>query len=560
MPPKGRPKTYTEGKLTAAQKQSRSVAKSKLIEALKTYYPDFDTKTLPDARSGKGENNMGNIYKLIAEEIDKTIPEKMPSLMKNLIDSLSNYKRVQGLLQASQTMEQKLLPEQKSAPVQTDYQPVNVVSSEPPPEQIQEQPKIPTKSKYSKIEQQTESRYRPKNYKVLSMTNKPPIPKQKQLDMGDYDNDILELKREKHSQPRPSLKEPEVAITPDAKTIPAEAGAENLIQNFGASLSRAGVDALTNAGAQAGVNVLMGAANLRDPRNRLMDGRRGMPGFDPLFGTIAATTVAGGIARAVGNIAADAYNAIYPRPLQPGQAQNSQNSDGQSNAPKQPEPRENVKQPELGENVKQPEPEKPQSEIRTRLENRIKEFKIETPMTEKLISTKQTTGDILTTQEQPESRGFLKPKFIIPSSDIFNKSIQEEYIDDLEFSMFDFVKDDTGGLDPNNDNFLMRDQKLTEALRYQNSGVTVPSLYGQKPKYTQNLFIPKDETKIKIPEISFLYGDAINEFNLSEFETKIYDPSNDRTAIDIASPYYYMTDNQLLDQYIDTSILYGVVP
>jgi len=126
--------------------------------------------------------------------------------------------------------------------------------------------------------------------------------------------------------------------------------------------------------------------------------------------------------------------------------------------------------------------------------------------------------------------------------------------------MFDFVKDDTGGLDPNNDNFLMRDQKLTEALRYQNSGVTVPSLYGQKPKYTQNLFIPKDETKIKIPEISFLYGDAINEFNLSEFETKIYDPSNDRTAIDIASPYYYMTDNQLLDQYIDTSILYGVVP
>lgn len=560
MPPKGRPKTYTEGKLTAAQKQSRSVAKSKLIEALKTHYPDFDTKTLPDARSGKGENNMGRIYKLIAEEIDKTIPEKMPSLMKNLIDSLSNYKQVQGLLQASQTMEQKLLPEQKSAPVQTDYQPVNVVSSEPPPEQIQEQPKIPTKSKYSKIEQQTESRYRPKNYKVLSMTNKPPIPKQKQLDMGDYDNDILELKREKHSQPRPSLKEPEVAITPDAKTIPAEAGAENLIQNFGASLSRAGVDALTNAGAQAGVNVLMGAANLRDPRNRLMDGRRGMPGFDPLIGTIAATTVAGGIARAVGNIAADAYNAIYPRPLQPGQAQNAQNSDGQSNAPKQPEPRENVKQPELGENVKQPEPEKPQSEIRTRLENRIKEFKIETPMTEKLISTKQTTGDILTTQEQPESRGFLKPKFIIPSSDIFNKSIQEEYIDDLEFSMFDFVKDDTGGLDPNNDNFLMRDQKLTEALRYQNSGVTVPSLYGQKPKYTQNLFIPKDETKIKIPEISFLYGDAINEFNLSEFETKIYDPSNDRTAIDIASPYYYMTDNQLLDQYIDTSILYGVVP
>lgn len=553
MPPKGRPKTYTEGKLTAAQKQSRSVAKSKLIEALKTHYPDFDTKTLPDARNGKGENNMGNIYKLIAEEIDKTIPEKMPTLMKNLIDSLSNYKQVQGLLQASQTMEQKLLPEQKSAPVQTELSPpAEASSSGPQPEQIQELKekikKIPTKSKYLKIEQQTESRYRPKNYKVLSMTNKPPIPKQKPLDMSDYDNDILELKREKHSQSRPSLKETEVAITPDAKTIPAEAGAENLMQNFGASLSRVGVDTLTNVGARAGANVLMGAANLRDPRNRLMDGRRGMPNIDPGLGVLAATTIAGGVARAVGNIAMDAYNAIYPRPLQAGQAQNAQNSDGQPNAPK------------AGENVKQPEPEKPQSEIRTKLENRIKELKIETPMTEKLISTKQTTGYILTTQEQPESRGFLKPKFIIPSSDIFNKSIQEEYIDDLEFSMFDFVKDDSGGLDPNNENYLIRDQKLTEALRYQNAGVNIPSLYGQKPKYTENLFIPKDDTKIKIPEISFLYGDAINEFNLSEFETKIYDPMNDRTAIDVASPYYYMTDNQLLDQYIDTSILYGVVP
>jgi len=144
MPPKGRPKIYTEEKLTAAQKQSRSVAKSKLIESLKKYYPDFDVKTLPDARVGKGENKMSNIYKLISDEIDKTIPEKMPALMKNLIDSLSNYKQVQGLLEASQTMEQKLLSEQKSAPVQTESmpQPVEVSSSGPPPEEIQtEQPR-----------------------------------------------------------------------------------------------------------------------------------------------------------------------------------------------------------------------------------------------------------------------------------------------------------------------------------------------------------------------------------------------------------------------------------
>jgi len=367
-----------------------------------------------------------------------------------------------------------------------------------------------------------------------------------------------ELFMRRKTQPRPSLKEPEIAITPDAKTIPAEAGAENLMQNFGASLSRAGVDALTNAGTRAGANVLMGAANLRDPRNRLMDGRRGMPNIDPALGVLAATTIAGGVARAVGNIAMDAYNAIYPRPLQAGQAQNS---DGRTNAPDQP-PQRPPSGPPSGPPAVPPTttPTGPVQDARTKLENKIKEFKIETPMTEKLTSTQQTTGDILTKQEQPESRGFLKPKFIIPSSDIFNKSIQEEYIDDLEFSMFDFVKDDSGGLDPNNDNYLIRDQKLTEALRYQNAGVNIPSLFGQKPKYNENLFIPKDNTNIKIPEISFLYGDAINEFNLSEFETKIYDPNNDRTAIEVASPYYYMTDNQLLDQYIDTSILYGVVP
>jgi len=498
--------------------------------------------------------------KLFAEVSDETTPiqrrkEILNDLWKNLSDKIPStytkphikYSQIQKFMQT----EQKLLPEQKSAPVQTEPIPQSA-SSEPPPE-LQEEPKIPTKSKY-KVLSMTEKPPRPKNYKVLSMTEKPPRPKPREIDEADYSNDLKEIKE----RSRPKV--PEIAITPDAKTIPAEAGAENLMQDFGASLSRAGVDALTNAGTRVGANVLMGAANLRDPRNRLMDGRRTRTNIDPALGISVAQAIGGGLLSVAGGIARDAYNTIYPPPLQAGQAQNAQNSDGRTNAPNQP-PQRPPSGPPSGPPTTTPTgPKQPEPDIRTKLENRIKEFKIETPMTEKLISTKQTTGDILTTQEQPESRGFLKPKFIIPSSDIFNKSIQEEYIDDLEFSMFDFVKDDSGGLDPNNDNYLIRDQRLTEALRYQNAGVNIPSLYGQKPKYTENLFIPKDDTKIKIPEISFLYGDAINEFNLSEFETKIYDPNNDRTAIDVASPYYYMTDNQLLDQYIDTSILYGVVP
>ena len=70
------------------------------------------------------------------------------------------------------------------------------------------------------------------------------------------------------------------------------------------------------------------------------------------------------------------------------------------------------------------------------------------------------------------------------------------------------------------------------------------------------------EGENRLPKMKFLYSDEFNEqeFNLSEFEVDQYDVNNERTAIQILSPYAEFTNNQLIDQFIDTSILYGVVP
>lgn len=176
-------------------------------------------------------------------------------------------------------------------------------------------------------------------------------------------------------------------------------------------------------------------------------------------------------------------------------------------------------------------------------------------------------SDYINEDEIKRGPGILKPKFIMPSVNILNRTEQEQYVDDLEFAMFDFVQDDSGGNDPNGTNPLLRDQNLSLGLRYQRAGVTINSLFGENlpddprnmsQKRVKELFLGES----LIPEMKFLYSDQFEaqEFNLSEFEVDQYDVNNERTAVEMFSPYADFTDNQLLDQYIDTSILYGIVP
>jgi hypothetical protein len=163
--------------------------------------------------------------------------------------------------------------------------------------------------------------------------------------------------------------------------------------------------------------------------------------------------------------------------------------------------------------------------------------------------------------------GILKPKFIVPSVNIFNKTEQEQYVDDIEFAMFDFVQDDSGGNDPTGTNPILRDQTLSQGLRYQRSGVTVNSLYGKNlpdnPKnMTQAMLAELFLGEPLLPTMKFLFSEEFypQEFNQSEFEVNNYDVNNELTAVEMLSPYANFTNNQLLDQFIDTSILYGVVP
>jgi hypothetical protein len=133
--------------------------------------------------------------------------------------------------------------------------------------------------------------------------------------------------------------------------------------------------------------------------------------------------------------------------------------------------------------------------------------------------------------------------------------------------MFDFVQDDSGGNDPTGTNPILRDQTLSQGLRYQRSGVTVNSLYGKNlpdnPKnMTQAMMAELFLGEPLLPTMKFLFSEEFNvqEFNLSEFEVNNYDVNNELTAVEMLSPYANFTNNQLLDQFIDTSILYGVVP
>jgi hypothetical protein len=161
--------------------------------------------------------------------------------------------------------------------------------------------------------------------------------------------------------------------------------------------------------------------------------------------------------------------------------------------------------------------------------------------------------------------GILKPKFIVPSVDVVTKSDQEQYVDDIEFAMFDFVQDDSGGLDPDGTNYLLKDQSISLGIRYNKAGVTINSEFGEdlpdQPSKINNEFLKEGFLGEKIPEMKFLFSNEFEgqEFNLSEFETKTYDVNNERVAIQYKSPYADFTDNQLMDQFIDTIVLYGLV-
>ena len=173
--------------------------------------------------------------------------------------------------------------------------------------------------------------------------------------------------------------------------------------------------------------------------------------------------------------------------------------------------------------------------------------------------------DVLTEQQdtraaQQTSKGMLRPKFIIPSVDILQPSEQELAADALEYSSFDFVKPGSeGGEGDLKTNVLKRIQQENDNIRFRGAGIDIMPFgqqFGVLPFIEQKSDINK-LFLLKLPPMKFNEQD----FNLSEFETRTYDPTNMRTAFEIFSPYDDFSDTiPEGDNEMSESMLFSIVP
>ena len=157
-------------------------------------------------------------------------------------------------------------------------------------------------------------------------------------------------------------------------------------------------------------------------------------------------------------------------------------------------------------------------------------------------------------QEQRAKKGTLRPKFIVPSTSILEKSQSEIQGDIDEFSMFDFVIPSSEGTQGNNkNNPLKRSDYLTEQLRLNGGGIELDVPLGELDLATKAT-ISQVMVGPELPLMTF----ENSLYNLSEFETVPYDPNDDRLQIEALNPYKYYSRVQPYD--ISRSVLFSKVP
>ena len=157
-------------------------------------------------------------------------------------------------------------------------------------------------------------------------------------------------------------------------------------------------------------------------------------------------------------------------------------------------------------------------------------------------------------QEQQSKKGTLRPKFIVPSTSILEKSQSEIQADFDEFAMFDFVIPSSEGTEGNNkNNPLKRSDYLSHQLRLNGGGIEVDVPLGELDLPTKTTI---NEVMVgpELPEMTF----ENSVYNLSEFEVTPYDPNDDRLQIEALNPYKYYSRVEPFD--ISRSVLYSKVP
>jgi hypothetical protein len=155
-------------------------------------------------------------------------------------------------------------------------------------------------------------------------------------------------------------------------------------------------------------------------------------------------------------------------------------------------------------------------------------------------------------QQEQGGKGTLRPKFIIPSVKILDVSQKEHQADMDEWALFDFIIPTSEGAEGTVvTNPLKKMNMIEENILFSKAGIDLYSEYGEpiQDKIPENKFIDKSN-EIRLPELSFDVG----KYEVKEFE---WNPPQE-TAIGVINPYRHMTLVTGLEEYINSSLLYGV--
>lgn len=184
--------------------------------------------------------------------------------------------------------------------------------------------------------------------------------------------------------------------------------------------------------------------------------------------------------------------------------------------------------------------------------NAIEEEKIDVEVLQKQVDTTQ--------QKDEQKTGKLRPRFIIPSVDVLDVSQQEKYIDDVEFSLFDYVPENSEGGNGGLDNMLVRDNAINESVRFQGAGVTLDSRLLYNKDITSKMSDSELEVLFlghKLPALQFV--DQNPELVFDQQATQ-FDVNNQLTDVEMFSPYSNFSNTDVYWNSFNKNVLYSKVP
>ena len=154
--------------------------------------------------------------------------------------------------------------------------------------------------------------------------------------------------------------------------------------------------------------------------------------------------------------------------------------------------------------------------------------------------------------------GKFRPKFIIPSVDIFQTSQQEKYIDDVEFSLFDFVPDEggNGGME----NPLVRSNNVNQSIRFQGAGVMLDNRLLYNKDITDKLSDSELEVLYlghKLPALTFVDQNPADTFR---YQAQQFYVNNENVSIEMFSPYSEYSNTDTYWTSFPKNVLYSKVP